>query len=81
MLAWHLTMAKEYGFLDRVMWGTDYVGEDADAYLASVAEEVGFYRDRLNPILESCGWPTLSEAEIDGLLGGNARSFLRLPGA
>jgi predicted TIM-barrel fold metal-dependent hydrolase len=68
MLAWHLTMAKEYGFLDRIFWGTDYVGEDINAYLDSVRRELDFFRNQLNPILEGCGWPTLSAQEINGLL-------------
>ena len=26
-LAWNLTMAGDYGFLDRVLWGAGHVGE------------------------------------------------------
>ena len=33
---------------------------------------------RLNPILKGCGWPTLSTAHIEGLLGENIRRFLNL---
>lgn len=78
MLAWNLTMAKEYGFLDRVFWGTDFVGTSVEEYKASVAKEVNFLRHELNPILERCGWPQLTEDEIEGLLAGNIRRFLAL---
>ena len=78
MLAWHLTMAGDYGFLDRVFWGTDYVGRNNKAYLERVRQEIEFFRNRLNPILKGCGWPTLSRAQIDGLLGQNVRRFLNL---
>lgn len=78
MLAWHLTMAYDYGYLDRIFWGTDYVGSDAVAYLERVRVELGFFQNHLNSILKRCGWPTLSSEQIDGLLGGNIRSFLGL---
>ena len=78
MLGWNITMASDYGFLDRILWGTDYVGRDAVAYLENVRKELDFYRNQLNPILDRCGWPTLSEEKIEGLLGGNIRKFLRL---
>ncbi len=76
MLAWNLTMAGDYGFLDRIFWGTDYVGRDSSAYLESVRVELDFFRNRLNPILKGCGWPTLSAKQIDGILGDNCRRFL-----
>jgi predicted TIM-barrel fold metal-dependent hydrolase len=76
MLAWNLTMAKEYGFLDRVFWGTDYVGTSNEEYEACVRREVQFLRSELNPILDQCGWPQLSEPEVEGLLAENVRRFL-----
>jgi predicted TIM-barrel fold metal-dependent hydrolase len=78
MLAWNLTMAGDYRFLDRIFWGTDYVGADSAAYLESVRQELDFFRHQLNPILKRCGWPTLSAEQIDGILGGNCRRFLNL---
>jgi predicted TIM-barrel fold metal-dependent hydrolase len=78
MLAWHLTMAGDYGFLDRIFWGTDYVGRDDKTYLENVRKELDFFRNQLNLILEGCGWPTLSTEQIDELLGENIRKFLRL---
>jgi predicted TIM-barrel fold metal-dependent hydrolase len=78
LLAWNLVMAKEYGVLDRVMYGTDYVGISVDEYMRQITEEVNWVRGELNPTLERAGWPTLTEGEIDGLLCGNAASFLDL---
>jgi predicted TIM-barrel fold metal-dependent hydrolase len=78
LLAWHLTIAGDYGFLDRIFWGTDYVGQDSQAYLDQVRQELDFYQHRLNPILKGCGWPTLSAVHIEGLLGENIRRFLKL---
>jgi len=78
MLAWHLTLAGDYGFLDRIFWGTDYVGRDSQPYLERVSQELDFFHHQLNPILKGCGWPPLSAAQIDGLLGENIRRFLPL---
>jgi predicted TIM-barrel fold metal-dependent hydrolase len=78
LLAWHLTIAGDYGFLDRIFWGTDYVGQDSQVYLDQVRQELDFYQNRLNPLLKGCGWPTLSTAHIEGLLGENIQRFLKL---
>jgi predicted TIM-barrel fold metal-dependent hydrolase len=78
LLAWHLTLARDYGFLDRIFWGTDYVGTDAGGYVERAEQELDFYRHRLNPILRGCGWPALSAEEIDNLLAGNVRRWLAL---
>lgn len=78
LLAWNLVMAKEYGVLDRVMYGTDYVGISVDEYMRQITDEVNWVRGQLNPTLERAGWPTLTEDEIGGLLCGNAASFLDL---
>ena len=76
MLAWHLTMAADYGFLDRIFWGTDYVGIDSAEYLERAGKELDFFRNQLNAVLRRCGWPALSAEQIDGLLGENIRRFL-----
>jgi predicted TIM-barrel fold metal-dependent hydrolase len=78
LLAWNLVMAREYGVLDRVMWGTDYVGEDHGEYAALVEREVHFVRHDLNAHLARSGWPVLSEDEVDGLLRRNAMRFYGL---
>ena len=85
-------MAGDYQLLDRVLWGTDYVGKDTGhslirapggvlkqaTYLETVGEELDFYQNKLNSILKRCGWPTLSAKQIDGLLGENVRRFIEL---
>lgn len=76
MLAWNLTMARDYGFMDRIFWGTDYVGTDTSVYLESVRSELEFFRNDLNPVLKKSGWPILTDDELDGVLCDNIRKFL-----
>ena len=78
LLAWNLVMAKEYGVLDRIFYGSDYVGEDAAYYLKLVKQELAWCTSELNEILTRSGWPTLTEEEIEGMLGGNVARFLKL---
>ena len=78
ILAWYLTMAADFGFLDRIFWGTDYCGSDLEGYLIAVRRELEFYQQELNPVLKRCGWPTLSAVQIDALCRDNVRNFLRL---
>jgi len=70
ILTWNLVMAKEYGVIGRVMLGTDYP-------LASNPKfAVDWCKTKLNDNANRSGWPTLTSAEIDGLLGGNAQKYL-----
>jgi len=78
LLAWNLTMAREYGMLDRVVWGTDYVGDDHAAYVARAERDIAFVRNDLNGYLARSGWPTLSEEEIDSILRRNAMKLYKL---
>lgn len=83
MLAWHLTTAREYGVVDRIVWGSDtdlywYDDWDFSRYARKVERETSWLRRGLNRQLESSGWPPLTGAEIDGILGGNARRLLKL---
>jgi hypothetical protein len=78
MLAWHLTIARDYEYLDRIFWGTDYVGADTTSYLDFISKELDFFRNQLNPILEASGWPILTSHQINGLLGENFRRFMGL---
>jgi len=78
LLAWYLTMAKEYGVINRVFWGSDYVGEDVSEYFKKVQREITWIRNNLNETLERSGWPTLSQDEIDGMLSLNVRKLLKL---
>lgn len=70
-LAWHLVLAKEYNVINRVMWGTDYPACNPKNYLDWIRKE-------LNRILDRCGWPILSDKEINMILGENAFKFLGL---
>ena len=74
----YVNTAVEGGFLDRVFWGTDYVGVDAGEWAEWVREGVGFVRDDLNRLLGESSYSELSAAQIDGLLAGNIRRFLDL---
>lgn len=78
LLAWNLVMAKEYGVMDRVMYGTDYVGVNISEYMEQLLNEVLWLRNDLNPTLKRSGWPTLSEDEIEGIISYNALNFLSL---
>ena len=72
LLAWNLTMARDYGLLDRITWGTDYVGDRVDEWAAMVRKDIHWLRTELNPILKRCGWPEMTEEEMDAILRGNA---------
>jgi len=78
VLAWNLVLAKEYGVLNRVIYGTDYVGSDIRDYLRQLKNEVEYCRLEINKTLNKCGWPTLTEEEIDGILGGNVARLLKI---
>lgn len=78
LLAWYLTMAKEYGVIDRVFWGSDYVGEDIVEYFKIVQGEITWISNNLNKSLTKSGWPTLTQEEIIGILSTNVRRLLKL---
>lgn len=83
MLAWYLSTAKEYGVIDRIVWGSDtdlYWFDDWEfaRYKAKVQSETSWLRNDLNGVLEGAGWPLLSGEEIDGLLGDNAKTLLQI---
>ena len=66
-------MAKEYGLIDRVMFGIDYQNVKVD-----FAALINWFKTSLNQTIERTGWPTLSSSEIGGLLGESARKYLGL---
>jgi predicted TIM-barrel fold metal-dependent hydrolase len=83
MLAWYLTTAREYGVIERIVWGSDtdiYWHDDWDFshYSAKVERETSWIRSALNDQLESSGWPTLTAEEIEGILGENAKRLLNI---
>ena len=71
ILAWNIAMAKEYKVLDRILFGTDYP-------VTKQKEYVDWLRNSYNQIAEKNVYPTLSQQEIDGILGGNAAQLLGL---
>ena len=83
ILAWYLVMAKEYGVIDRVIWGTDYdvykrKDYDFSIYFGRVMRETAWIKKDLNIVLERSGWPTLSQDEIRGILGDNVKKLQEL---
>lgn len=78
ILAWNIVMAKEYKVIDRVMYGSDHVGNDVSDYINRVKKEIEWCKTELNKIIKRAGWPTLSEDEINGILTENAIKFLKL---
>jgi len=78
LLTWNLVKAKEFGVIDRIMYASDYWAPGKDQTVFStdpgkdMKEWIQFVRTGLNGIAEKCGWPTFSQEEIDGILGGNA---------
>ena len=83
VLAWYLMMAKEYGVIDRVIWGTDYDiywydDFDFSRYFKKVKEETSWIKHDLNKILQKSGWPTLTQNDINGILYKNAKKLLKL---
>jgi len=71
MLTWYLVMAKEYGVLNRVMWGTDKTCMPHKYY-------VDWCKTGLNQTAEKHGWPTFTKQEIDNLMGETAAKLLKL---
>ncbi|HDY86998.1 MAG TPA: hypothetical protein ENH82_02650 [bacterium] len=83
VLAWYLLMAKEYGVIDRIIWGSDYDiywydDFDFSRYFKKVKEETSWIKYDLNKILQKSGWPTLTQEEINGILYTNAKKMLKL---
>ena len=71
LLARNLGMAREYGVLDRVFYGSDYVGESVDKYLGLLGAELSHIRSRLASDMARLGYPPLTGGELAGLLGDN----------
>ena len=71
MLARNLGMAREYGVLDRVFYGSDYVGEDIAEYIILLQREITYIKGGLNGDMERLGYPPLTQQEMEGLLSTN----------
>jgi predicted TIM-barrel fold metal-dependent hydrolase len=73
LLARNLGMAREYGVLDRVFYGSDYVGEDVDEYLGLLRAELDHIVNRLGADMARLGYPPITDAELEGLLSANVQ--------
>jgi predicted TIM-barrel fold metal-dependent hydrolase len=71
LLARNLGMAREYGVLERVFYGSDYVGESVDEYVSLLNNEVAWIATKLNTDMEKLGYAPLSDEEMEGLLRKN----------
>ena len=75
LLARNLAMAREYGVLDRVFYGSDYVGENVDEYIALLQREIAYIKEGLNRDLEVQGYAPLTGEDINGFLSENVLRF------
>ena len=71
LLARNLGMAGEYGVLDRVFYGSDYVGESLHEYRDLIQRETGHILNKLSGDMERFGYPPLTPQEQQGLLADN----------
>ena len=83
LLAWYLVMAKEYGVIDRVIWGSDYdvywhQDWDFSGYFRKVREETGWIQRGANQVLKGCGWPRLTDDEVIGILTNNVKRLKKI---
>ncbi len=75
LLARNLAMAREYGVLDRVFYGSDYVGENVDEYIALLQREIAYIKEGLSRDLEAQGYAPLTGEDINGFLSENVLRF------
>lgn len=78
LLARNLAMAREYGVLERVFYGSDYVGEDVDEYVGLLQRELSYIKEGLNRNLEVQGYAPVTKKEIDGFLCENVKRLWKL---
>ena len=71
LLPRNLSMAREYGVLDRVFYGSDYVGENVDEYINLLEREIAYIKEGLNSNFEAEGYAPLTQQEIEGFLAEN----------
>ncbi|MEE9491366.1 MAG: amidohydrolase family protein [Dehalococcoidia bacterium] len=78
LLARNLGMAREYGVLDRVFYGSDYVGEDIAEYISLLQREITYMREGLNSDMEKLGYPPLTQQELEGLFSKNVLKIWKI---
>ena len=76
VLARNLGMARDYGVLDRVFYGSDYVGESIDEYINLVQRETAYIIEGLNNDMKALGYKPLTDEEMEGLLSENVKKLL-----
>jgi hypothetical protein len=59
--------------LDRVFYGSDYVGEDPDEHVALLQAELDHVQNQLGSDMARLGYPPLADSELEGLLATNVR--------
>lgn len=81
-IAWNLVQAREYGVLDKIMFATDFVAPDNYPFSADPSVEIRGHiqkvRTGFNEINRRCGWPLLTEEEIEGIMYRNAARLYEL---
>jgi len=78
LLARNLGMAREYGVLNRVLYGSDYVGENIDEYINLLQREITYIKQGLNTDMEKLGYPPFTQQEMEGLLSKNVLKLWKL---
>ncbi len=75
-LTWNLVKAKEFGVIDRIMYGSDYWVAGSGVFSDNPGEDmkrwIALIRTGVNEIAVKSGWPTFTEEETDGILFKNA---------
>jgi len=76
-LAWNLAMAKEHGVIDQVLWGSDRItwGPSGEGTKESLESELDLIQSTIRRIARKSGWPTLTDEDIEGVLGKTAARF------
>ncbi len=78
LLARNLGMAREYAVLDRVFYGSDYVGESVEEYVRLLEREIAYIKEGLGDDMEKLGYPALTSRELEGLLSQNVLRLWQL---
>lgn len=78
LLARNLGMAREYGVLDQVFYGSDYCGEKVEEYTSWLKREITYLEEGLNADMDKAGYPPLTKQEMEGLLSKNVLGLWRL---
>ena len=77
LLARNLGMAREYGVLDRVFYGSDYVGESVDKYVSLLQRGIAYLKEGVDIDMKKLGYSGLTPHELQGLLSRNVLKLWR----